>query len=287
MKNQLLRFHPARQHHQRKDKKNHPILHREKVDHLQQHSLHQKKRQQESRHCVHSIEGGKPINKPRQETQEEKEERERLEKIADDAAKQSAAELIAQEQQEKKKLSDKDAKAKQAAAANTERAREAADKMKKKKEADKAEEKPSRAVTRRMKKVPDEEDGDPPGDDQTPWTIFKYKQPKEVRADYTYDGVTITNKMNVIDPQYTVSTKAAVWGTGKPVKPGEAVLFLQRRQAYAGAKHRIRDIRSVQIERHSLTMLLSFLLVKGETQRRGSRSSSGSRLQIARKANSS
>ena len=89
----------------------------------------------------------KPINKPRQETKEEKEERERLEKIADVAAKQSAAELIAQEEQEKKKLSDREAKAKQAAAANTEKARDAADRMKKKKEADKAEEKVPRAVT--------------------------------------------------------------------------------------------------------------------------------------------
>ena len=191
----------------------------------------------------------KPISKPRQETKEEREERERLEKIADDAAKQSAAELIAQEQHEKKKLSDKEAKAKQAAAANTEKAREAADRMKKKKEADKAEEKLPRAVTRRTKKVPDEEDGDPPGDDQTPWTTFTYRQPIEVRAGYTYDGVTITNKMNVVDPQYTVNTKTSVWGRGTTVKPIEPVLFLQERQAYAGAKHRIRDVRSVQIER--------------------------------------
>ena len=132
-----------------------------------------------------------------------------MEKIADDAAKQSAAELIAQEQHEKKKLSDKEAKAKQAAAANTEKAREAADRMKKKKEADKVEEKLPRAVTRRIKKVPDEEDGDPPGD-ETPWTTFTYKQPVEVRAGYTYDGVAITNKMNVIDPQYTVNTKTSV-----------------------------------------------------------------------------
>ena len=40
----------------------------------------------------------KPLQKPRQETDEEKAERERLEKIADEAAKQKAAELIAQEQ---------------------------------------------------------------------------------------------------------------------------------------------------------------------------------------------
>ena len=191
----------------------------------------------------------KPINKPRQETKEEKEERERLEKIADVAAKQSAAELIAQEEQEKKKLSDREAKAKQAAAANTEKARDAADRMKKKKEADKAEEKVPRAVTRRIKKVPEGEDGDPPGDDQTPWTTFTYRQPTEVRAGYTYDGAAITNKMNVIDPQYTVNTKTSVWGRGTTIKPIEPVLFLQERQAYAGAKHRIRDVRSVQIER--------------------------------------
>ena len=43
----------------------------------------------------------KPIEKPRQETKEEKAERERLAKIAEVAAKQSADELIAQEQKEK------------------------------------------------------------------------------------------------------------------------------------------------------------------------------------------
>ena len=171
-----------------------------------------------------------------------------MEKIADDAAKQSAAELIAQEQKEKQKLSDKEAKARQAAAANTEKAREAADRAKKKKESDKVEEKLPRSVARRMKKVPDKEDGDPP-DDQTPWTIFTYRQPSEVRAGYTYDGAAITNKMNVIDPQYTVNTKSTGWGKGRVVKPIKEVLFLQGRPAYAGAKHRIRDIRSVQIER--------------------------------------
>ena len=190
----------------------------------------------------------KPIQKPRQETEEEKAERERLEKIADDAAKKSAAELIAQEQDEKQKLSDKEARSKQAAAANTEKAREAADKAKKKKEADKADEKVPRSVARRMKKAPEKEDGDPP-DDPTPWTVFRYRQPRRVIAGYTYEGVAITNKMNVIDPQYTVNTKAAHLGKGKLVTPIKEVLFLQGRQAYAGAKHRIRDIRSVQIER--------------------------------------
>ena len=180
----------------------------------------------------------KPISKPPQETDEEKAKREERERIADEAAKRHAAELIDQEQKEKKKLSDKDAKAKQAAAANTERARDAADKAKKqKKEEDKTAEKPSRAAARRMKKVPDQEDGDPPGDDQTPWTIF------------TYEGVVTTDKMHAIEPQHTVSTKAAVWGRGTDVKPIDSVIFLQKRQAYAGAKHRIRDIRSVQIER--------------------------------------
>ena len=98
--------------------------------------------------------------------------------------------------------------------------------MKKKKEADKAEEKLPRAVARRIKKVPDKEDGDPPGDDQTPWTTFTYRQPTEVRAGYTYDGVAITNKMNVIDPQYTANTKTSVWGRGTTVNPIEPVLFL-------------------------------------------------------------
>ena len=190
----------------------------------------------------------KPIQKPRKETDEEKAERERLEKIADEAAKQSAAELIAQEQDEKQKLSDKEARSKQAAAANAERAREAADKAKKKKEADKAEEKVPRSVARRMKKVPEEEDGDPP-DDPTPWTVFAYRQPRKVMAGYTYEGVAIANKMNVIDPQYTVNTKASHFGKGRIVAPIKEVLFLQGRQAFAGAKHRVRDIRSVQIER--------------------------------------
>ena len=171
-----------------------------------------------------------------------------MEKIADDAAKQSADELIAQEQKEKQKLSDKEARSKQAAAANTERAREAADKAKKKKEADKADEKVPRSVARRMKKAPEREDGDPP-DDPTPWTVFTYRQPRKVVAGYTYEGVAITNKMNVIDPQYTVNIKANHFGKGRIVAPIKEVLFLQRRQAFASAKHRVRDIRSVQIER--------------------------------------
>ena len=95
----------------------------------------------------------KPLQKPRQETEEEKAERERLEKIADEAAKQSAAELIAQEQKERRALTDKEARSKQAAAANTEKAREAAEKAKKQKEAEKAE--VPRSVARRMKKAPD------------------------------------------------------------------------------------------------------------------------------------
>ena len=135
------------------------------------------------------------------------------------------------------------------------------DRMKKKKEADKAEEKVPRAVTRRIKKVPEGEDGDPPGDDQTPWTTFTYRQPAEVRAGYTHDGVAITDKMNVIDPQYTINTKTSVWGGGITIKRIEPVLFLQERQAYAGAKHRIRDVRSVQIERtFTNTVSLSSLL---------------------------
>ena len=269
---QFLSLHLMRQQHPKKVKRNHQIPLRRKVDNLQNHRLRQMNLQQQqpqrsqnqhplSRRKTESKKQTeepalrqlnrrrKPINKPRQETKEEKAERERLEKIADDAAKRNAAELIEQEQQEKKKLSDRDAKAKQATAANTEKARDVADKMKKKKEAEKAEEKPPRAVARRIKKVPEAEDGDPPGDDETPWTVFTYRQPTEVRADYTYEGAAITNKMNVIDPQYTVNTKASPFGRGKLVTPIDAVLFLQKRQAFAGAKHRIRDIRSVQIER--------------------------------------
>ena len=199
----------------------------------------------------------KPIQKPRQETDEEKAERERLEKIADEAAKQNAAELIAQEQKEKQALTDKEARSKQAAAANTEKAREAADKAKKQKEAEKAE--VPRSVTRRMKKAPEKEDGDLPDDDPTPWTVFTYRQPQQVRAGYTYEGVSINNKMNVIDPQYTVNTKATHLGNGRIVTPIREVLLLQGgKQAFAGAKHRIRDIRSVQIERTFTTPMTLF-----------------------------
>ena len=200
----------------------------------------------------------KPLQKPRQETDEEKAERERLEKIADDAAKRNAAELIAQEQKERQKLTDKEARSKQAAAANTEKARDAADKAKKQKEAEKADEKVPRSVTRRLKKVPEREDGDPPDDDPTPWIVFRYRQPQQVVAGYTYEGASITNKMNVIDPQYTVNTKITTLGSGKIVTPIREVLLLQGgKQAFAGAKHRIRDIRSVQIERaFSNTMTL-------------------------------
>ena len=38
-------------------------------------------------------------------------------------------------------------------------------------------------------------------------------------------------------------------GQRHEVKPIDQVTFLQKRQAFAGAKHRVRDIRSVQIER--------------------------------------
>ena len=201
----------------------------------------------------------KPLQKPRQETPAEKAERERLEKIADDAAKQNAAELIAQEQKERQKLTDKEAKSKQAAAANTEKAREAADKARKQKEAEKADEKVPRSVTRRLKKTPEKEDGDPPDDDPTPWIVFRYRQPQQVVAGYTYEGASITNKMNVIDPQYTVNTKITTLGSGKIVTPVREVLLLQGgKQAFAGAKHRIRDIRSVQIERAFLNTMTLF-----------------------------
>ena len=203
----------------------------------------------------------KPLQKPRQETEEEKAERERLEKIADESAKQNAAELIAQEQKERQKLTDKEVKSKQAAATNTEKAREAAEKAKKQKEAEKADEKVPRSVTRRIKKAPEKADGDPPDDDPTPWTIFTYRQPQKVSASYTYEGGSITNKMNVIDPQYTVNTKATHLGKGTIVTPIRDVLLLQGgKQAYAGAKHRTRDIRSVQIERafsNSMTLFPS------------------------------
>ena len=155
-------------------------------------------------------------------------------------------------------MTDKEVRSKQAAAANTEKAREAADKAKKQQEAEKADEKVPRSVTRRLKKVPEREDGDPPDDDPTPWIVFRYRQPQQVVAGYTYEGASITNKMNVIDPQYTVNTKITTLGSGKIVTPIREVLLLQGgKQAFAGAKHRIRDIRSVQIERtFSNTMTL-------------------------------
>ena len=116
-----------------------------------------------------------------------------------------------------------------------------------------------RSVTRRLKKAPEKEDGDPPDDDPTPWIVFRYRQPQQVMAGYTYEGVSITNKMNVIDPQYTVNTKINTLGSGKIVTPVREVLFLQGgKQAFAGAKHRIRDIRSVQIERAFLNPMTLF-----------------------------
>ena len=153
-----------------------------------------------------------------------------MEKIADEAAKRNAAELIAQEQKERQKITDREAKSKQAAATNTERAREAADKAKKQKEAEKAEEKVPRSVSRRMKKVPEKEDGDPPDDDPTPWTVFTYRQPQEVMAGYTYDGVSITNKMNVIDPQFTVNTKNTHLGQRKNSDTNQRSAPLTRRK---------------------------------------------------------
>ena len=146
-------------------------------------------------------------------------------------------------------MSDREAKSRQAAAANTERTRDAAEKARKKKDDDKATDKQSRAAAKRVKKVPEQEDGDPPKDDQTPWTIYTYKQPQKVKGEYTYEGFTITNKVNAIEPRLTVNTEATVWGRGTEVKPIDQVTFLQKRQAFAGAKHRVRDIRSVQIER--------------------------------------
>ena len=100
-----------------------------------------------------------------------------------------------------------------------------------------------------MKKVPDQDDEDPPEKSQTLWQIYTYKPPPKARGDYSYDGHAIANKMTAIDPQQVVNTKATVFGKGTNVKPIEAVVFLQKRPAHAGAKHRIRDIRSVQSER--------------------------------------
>ena len=191
----------------------------------------------------------KQISKPPEETEEERAEREERERIADEAAKRNAAELIDQEQREKIRLSDKDAKAKQVAASNTERAREVAEKAKKQKEAAKSAEKQSRAVARRIKKTPDQEDEDPPDRDQTPWTTFTYRHPPRARGEYTYEGVSIANKLVIIEPKHTVNTKATEFGRGTTVKPIDAVTFMKKRPAFAGAKHRIRDIRSVQIER--------------------------------------
>ena len=129
------------------------------------------------------------------------------------------------------------------------RARDAAEKARKKKEAEKATDKSSRAAARRVKKVPDQDGGDPPGDDQTPWTIYTYRHPQKAKGEYTYEGVVITNKMNAIEPRRIVNTKTTPWGRGMEAKPIDEVTFLQKRPAYTGAKHRIRDIRSVQIER--------------------------------------
>ena len=137
--------------------------------------------------------------------------------------------LLTKKTRRKKKLSDREAKSRQAAAANTERAREAAEKMRKKKEDDKAPDKQSRAAARRVKKVPEQEDGDPPGDDPTPWTVYTYRQPQKVKGEYTYEGFVITNKVNAIEPRLTVNTKATVWGRGKEVKPIDQVTFRNRR----------------------------------------------------------
>ena len=76
---------------------------------------------------------------------------------------------------------------------------------------------------------------------------------------YTYEGASINDKMNVIDPQYTVNTKATNLGNGRIVTPIREVLLLQGgKQAFAGAKHRTRDIRSVQIERTFTTPMTLF-----------------------------
>ena len=82
-----------------------------------------------------------------------------------------------------------------------------------------------------------------------PLQIYTYRPPQRARADFTYTGHAITNKMAAIAPQYVVNTKATVYGKGTSTKPVDAVTFLQKRPAFAEAKHRIRDIRSMQIER--------------------------------------
>ena len=146
-------------------------------------------------------------------------------------------------------MSEKEAKSKQAAASNTDRAREAAEKARKEKADAKAAEKPSRATIRRMKEVPDQPDEDPPDEDHTPWQIYTYKPPQKAKGEFTYTGHLIANKMIVVAPQQVVNTKATVYGKATNTKPVDAVIFLQKRPAFAGAKHRIRDIRSVQIER--------------------------------------
>ena len=171
----------------------------------------------------------KPISQPPQETAEEKEKREENERIAKDAAEKNAAELIDQEQR-KIKLSEREAKSKQAAASNTERAREAAEKARKAKEDAKSADQPSRTVLRRMKKVPDQDDEDPPDKDQTPWKIYAYKPPPKARGVYSYDGHAITNKMTAIDPQHVVNMKATVFGRGTNLKPIDAVSFCRKDQ---------------------------------------------------------
>ena len=75
--------------------------------------------------------------------------------------------MVAQEEKEMKKLSESEAKAKQAAALNTERAREAAEKSRKEKAEANAGDKPTQSSIRRTKMVPTRTDEDPPEEDQT------------------------------------------------------------------------------------------------------------------------
>ena len=64
--------------------------------------------------------------------------------------------------------------------------------------------------------------------------------------------------MTAIEPQIAVNSRATVQGRGTNTKPVDAVAFLQAKPAFAGAKHRTRDIRSTQIERAFLNTVSLF-----------------------------
>ena len=168
-------------------------------------------------------------------------------KGAEREANEQGDQLIHQEQEVKEKQAAKDAKSKKAAAENTEKAREAAAQQRKSKELTSEGEKTLAQKRREKAKPPADDAGDrqPPGDDDQPWEIYRYRPIGTVSPTLAHDSEDRWLRLNDLEPTLTLDLKRTKreWVCGMKVKVGEPVQFLQV------DKRRVRDIRAEQIER--------------------------------------